>query len=182
MIPESLRRQYPADIAAPGELQTVRHFTQLSKKNYCIDGQFYPLGSCTMKYNPRAAHKLASLPGFLHQHPYTPDEDNQGFLACIHDLQEILIAATGMPHISLSPMAGAQGEFAGVAMIKAYHQARQDDARTEILVPDAAHGTNPASAVMCGFKTREIPTDSNGDLDLNALDAALGPRDLQESC
>lgn len=176
MIPAELQRQQPANIEAPGELQTVRHFTQLSKKNYCIDGQFYPLGSCTMKYNPRAAHQLASLPGFLNQHPYTPDEDNQGFLACIHDLQRILIATTGMPHISLAPMAGAQGEFAGVSMIKAYHQARGDHARTEILVPDAAHGTNPASAVMCGFKTREIPTDDNGDLDITALEAALGPQ------
>ena len=175
MIPQSLLRTAPADIHAPGELQTVRHFTQMSKRNYCIDGQFYPLGSCTMKYNPRAAHKLASLTGFLNQHPYTPDEDNQGFLACIHDLQNILTAATGMPHISLSPMAGAQGEFAGVAMIKAYHQSRGDHARHEILVPDAAHGTNPASAVMCGYQTREIPTSGNGDLDMAALEAALGP-------
>ncbi len=175
-IPASLLRQQPAAIEAPGELQTVRHFTQLSKKNFCIDSHFYPLGSCTMKYNPRAAHRLASLGGFLRQHPLTPDVNNQGYLQCLHELQETLLQVTGMTDISLSPMAGAQGEFAGVAMIKAYHQARQDHARTEILVPDAAHGTNPASAVMCGYISREIPTTADGDLDLNALKAALGPQ------
>ena len=174
-IPAHLLRQTAPAIDAPGELQTVRHYTRLSRKNFCIDTHMYPLGSCTMKYNPRIAHKLASLPGFLTRHPYTHEADSQGFLACMHDLQNILCDVTGMSAISLSPMAGAQGEFAGVAMIRAYHRERGDLERNEILIPDAAHGTNPASAVMCGFKVVEIATLDNGDVDLDDLEKHLGP-------
>jgi glycine dehydrogenase subunit 2 len=158
------------------EMQAVRHFTRLSQKNFSIDTHFYPLGSCTMKYNPRACNTLASLPGLLSRHPMAPDSHSQGFMACLYELQEILKTVTGMHAVSLSPAAGAQGEFAGVAMIRAYHDARGDDQRTEILVPDAAHGTNPASAVMCGYTTREIPTGEDGDIDVEALQAALGPQ------
>ena len=165
-------------IGLPGvsELQVVRHFTNLSKKNFSIDGQFYPLGSCTMKYNPRGAHKAASIPGFLARHPLAPEAQSQGYLACLYDLQEYLKDVTGMKAVSLTPMAGAQGEFAGVAMIRAYHEKRGDDERVEILVPEAAHGTNPATAVMCGFIVREIPVTQEGDVDLEALKAAVGPR------
>jgi glycine dehydrogenase subunit 2 len=158
------------------ELEVVRHYTRLSRKNFSIDTEFYPLGSCTMKYNPRGCNSLASLPGFLARHPLAPQSHSQGFMACMYELQEMLKGLTGMQAVSLSPAAGAQGEFAGVAMIRAYHEARGDSARSEILVPDAAHGTNPASAVMCGYKVREIPTDTQGDVDLDALRAVLGPQ------
>jgi glycine dehydrogenase subunit 2 len=153
----------------------VRHYTRLSQKNFSIDTQFYPLGSCTMKYNPKVCNTLAMLSGFTSRHPATSEAHSQGFLACLYELQHMLREVTGMQGVSLAPMAGAQGEFAGVTMIRAYHAARNDLARTEILVPDAAHGTNPASAVMCGFKVREIPTNREGDVDLEALKAAVGP-------
>jgi len=157
------------------EMQVVRHYTRLSQKNFSIDTHYYPLGSCTMKYNPRICNTLALLPGFLSHHPATPASQSQGVLACLYDLQTILKEVTGMKAVSLTPAAGAQGEFAGVAMIRAYHDMNGDTQRTEMLVPDAAHGTNPASAVMCGFKVREIPTNSEGDVDLTALRAAVGP-------
>src|ERR1700722_11975660 len=157
-IPEGLLRKTEPLLPQVSELQVVRHFTGLSQKNFSIDTHFYPLGSCTMKYNPRGVHKLASLEGFLHHHPLSLEENSQGFMACAYELQEILKTVTGMKATALSPMAGAQGEFAGVAMIHAYHLARNDLARDEILVPDAAHGTNPASAVQCGYRVREIPT------------------------
>ncbi len=157
-------------------MQVVRHYTRLSQKNFSIDTHFYPLGSCTMKYNPRGCNTLAMLPGFLGRHPEAPENHSQGFLACMHDLQESLKEITGMRAVCLSPAAGSQGEFAGVAMIRAYHDARGDTARSEILVPDAAHGTNPASAVMCGYKVREIPTGPEGDIDVDALRQALGPQ------
>lgn len=175
-IPEALRRQDPPNLPEVSEMQAVRHFTRLSQKNFSIDTHFYPLGSCTMKYNPRASNKLAMLPQFLARHPLAPESHSQGFLACMHDLQEILKEVTGMAGVSLTPMAGAQGEFAGVAMIKAYHKARGDLARTEILVPDAAHGTNPATAAMLGCTVREIPTNDDGDVDVEALKAAVGPQ------
>jgi glycine dehydrogenase subunit 2 len=175
-LPSHLRRSKRPALPEVSELQAVRHYTRLSQKNFSIDTHFYPLGSCTMKYNPRGCNSLAMLPGFLARHPLAPDSHSQGVLACLHELQEILKAVTGMQAVSLAPAAGAQGEFAGVAMIRAYHQARGDVARGEILVPDAAHGTNPASAVMAGFSVREIPTDDQGDIDLDALRRALGPR------
>jgi glycine dehydrogenase subunit 2 len=128
-----------------------------------------------MKYNPRASNALAMLPGFVNRHPLGPVEHGQGFLACMFELQEMLKAITGMTAVSLTPMAGAQGEFAGVAMIRAYHQARGDAARRVIIVPDAAHGTNPATATMCGYEVREIPTDAEGDVDLDALRRVVGP-------
>jgi glycine dehydrogenase subunit 2 len=175
-LPEHLRRKRRASLPEVSELQAVRHFTRLSQQNFSIDTHFYPLGSCTMKYNPRGCNSLAMLPGFLARHPLAPDGHSQGVLACLFELQEILKEVTGMHGVSLAPAAGAQGELAGVAMIRAYHLARGDTARTEILVPDAAHGTNPASAAMAGFTVQEIPTGPDGDLDLNALRAALGPQ------
>lgn len=175
-IPAAFLRQTKVGLPEVSELQVVRHFTQLSKKNFSIDTHFYPLGSCTMKYNPRGVHRLASLAGFLNRHPLALEDHSQGYLSCVFELQEILKEVTGMAGVSLTPMAGAQGEFAGVAMIRAYHQARGDTARTEFLVPDAAHGTNPASAVMCGYQVKEIPTNAEGDVDLEALKAAVGPQ------
>lgn len=175
-IPASLRRQSKPLLPEVSELDAVRHYTRLSQQNFSIDTHFYPLGSCTMKYNPRAANQLAMLPGFLERHPLAPDDTGQGFLACLWELQEMLADVTGMASVSLAPMAGAQGEFAGIAMIHAYHASRGDTARTEIIVPDAAHGTNPASATMCGYAIREIPTGPDGDVDLAALEAACGPQ------
>ncbi len=175
-IPQALLRKKQPLLPEVSELQTVRHYTRLSQRNFSIDTQFYPLGSCTMKYNPRACNSLAMLSPFLNRHPHAPSTSGQGFLACMYELQEILKDVTGMKAVSLTPMAGAQGEFAGVAMIRAYHEARGDVARTEILVPDAAHGTNPATAVMCGYTVREIPTDTQGDIDVEQLRAAVGPQ------
>ena len=175
-IPQKLMRKAPPLLPEVSEMDAVRHYTRLSQKNFSIDTQFYPLGSCTMKYNPRACNSLAMLPQFLARHPLAPEDTGQGFLACMYELQEMLKDVTGMAGVSLTPMAGAQGEFAGVAMIRAYHESRGDNARSEIIVPDAAHGTNPATAVMCGYKVVEIPTDKEGDVDLDALQAAVGPQ------
>ena len=175
-IPKDLLRTDKPLLPEVSELQAIRHYTKLSQRNYSIDTQFYPLGSCSMKYNPRGVHRMAMLPGFLARHPLALEKFSQGYLRCAYDLQEILKAVTGMKGVSLVPMAGAQGEFAGVAMIRAYHQSRGDNERSEILVPDAAHGTNPASAAMCGYQVREIPTGPCGDLDIVALKKLLGPK------
>jgi len=175
-IPDALLRKDETGLPEVSEMQVVRHYTRLSQLNFSIDTHFYPLGSCTMKYNPRASNSLAMLPQFLARHPHAPASSGQGFMACMYELQEILKDVTGMKAVSLTPLAGAQGEFAGVAMIRAYHDERGDTARNEILVPDAAHGTNPATAVMCGYKVKEIPTDKNGDVDIDALKNAVGPQ------
>ena len=174
-VPEHLRRRRPPLLPEVSELQAVRHYTRLSQLNFSIDTNFYPLGSCTMKYNPKACNSYAMLPEFLGRHPLSPASTGQGFLACMFELQEMLKEVTGMKAVSLTPMAGAQGEFAGVAMIRAYHRSRGDLARNEIIVPEAAHGTNPATATMCGMKVREIPCGADGDVDLAALKAAVGP-------
>jgi glycine dehydrogenase subunit 2 len=175
-LPAKFLRAAPPLLPEVSELQAVRHFTRLSQLNFSIDTQFYPLGSCTMKYNPKACNQYAMLPGFLGRHPLGPETHGQGFLACMFELQEMLKEVTGMQGVSLTPMAGAQGEFAGVAMIRAYHRARGDHERAEIIVPDAAHGTNPATAAMCGCTVREIPSTPAGDVDLDALRATVGPR------
>ncbi len=173
-IPATFLRESSLGLPECSELQVVRHYTSLSKQNFSIDTNFYPLGSCTMKYNPRGVHKAASDSNFLNCHPL--NEHSQGFLSCMHELQSYLADITGMKSVSLTPMAGSQGELAGVMMIRAFHRAKGQLERNEILVPDAAHGTNPASAVMCGFKVREIPTAASGDIDLQALKEALGPQ------
>lgn len=175
-IPAAQLRTSATILPAVSEMQAVRHFTQLSQKNFSIDTHFYPLGSCTMKYNPRACNSLAMLPGLLNRHPLGPETHAQGFLTCMFELQEMLKSVTGMQGVSLTPMAGAQGELAGVAMIRAYHQSRGDTERNEILVPDAAHGTNPATATMCGCVVVELPTDDQGDVEIEALRAAVGPK------
>ena len=175
-VPAEFQREDAPTMPEVSELQVVRHFTRLSQQNFSIDTHFYPLGSCTMKYNPRACNSLALLPGFAGRHPLGPVSHGQGFLECMFELQEMLKSVTGMKAVSLTPMAGAQGELAGVAMIRAYHLANGHEERDEIIVPDAAHGTNPATATMCGCTVREIPTDADGDVDLAALKEALGPK------
>lgn len=175
-LPKTFLRDTPPRWPACSELDVVRHYTKLSQKNFSIDTQFYPLGSCTMKYNPRGVHKAASLTGFLNRHPLARDENSQGTLQAFYELQTYLANITGLPGVSLTPMAGSQGEFAGVAIFKAYHQSRGDHERTEMLIPDAAHGTNPASAVMCGYSIIEIPTGKTGDIDLDELRKYVGPK------
>jgi glycine dehydrogenase subunit 2 len=175
-LPQHLLRKNKPRLPQVGELQVVRHYTRLSQKNFSIDTHFYPLGSCTMKYNPRICNSLALLSGFSGRHPMAHPSMSQGIMSCLFDLQSMLKTATGMKRVSLTPMAGAQGEFAGVAMIRAYHDHNNDSARQEIIVPDAAHGTNPATAVMCGYQVKEIPTNDQGDIDLEALEKIIGPQ------
>ena len=175
-LPAEFLREEAPQLPSASELDVVRHYTRLSQLNFSIDTHFYPLGSCTMKYNPRVCNRLAMLPQFLARHPLGAVEHGQGFLQTMHELQEMLQIATGMRSVSLTPMAGAQGEFAGVAMIRAYHDLRGDQERTEIIVPDAAHGTNPATATMCGCEVVEVPTRADGDLDIEKLREVLGPK------
>jgi len=175
-VPAALRRRERAPLPQVSELDVVRHYTRLSQLNFSIDTHFYPLGSCTMKYNPRACNAAAMLPEFLGRHPLASARHSQGYLACLFELQDLLKEVTGMQGVALSPMAGAHGEFAGVAMIRAYHRARGDLARNEIIVPAAAHGTNPATASMCGCVAREVAVGADGDVDLEALRAAVSPR------
>jgi glycine dehydrogenase subunit 2 len=169
-LPEAFVRE---DLPLPelSELDVIRHFTNISKNNYSIDGGFYPLGSCTMKYNPKINEDAARLPGFAFTHPLQPIETVQGNLALMYQLQEWLKEIGGFKAITLQPSAGAQGELVGVMIIRAYHQERGDHSRTRILIPDSAHGTNPASSAMNGFEVVNVPTDSQGDVDVTALRA-----------
>ncbi|HVB97679.1 MAG TPA: aminomethyl-transferring glycine dehydrogenase subunit GcvPB [Chloroflexota bacterium] len=174
MLPPSLIR---ADLPLPevGELDVVRHFTRLSQKNVCIDTTFYPLGSCTMKYNPRVNEDAARLTGLAQIHPYQDESTVQGALNLMYDLQRYLAEISGMDAISLQPAAGAHGELTGMLVVRAYHEARGDRDRKRVLIPDSAHGTNPATAKMVGYQVQSIPSDDRGNLDLGALRAALGP-------
>jgi glycine dehydrogenase subunit 2 len=156
-----------------GELELLRHFTNLSHLNYGIETGFYPLGSCTMKYNPKINEKTAGLPGFAMLHPMQPESTIQGALEVLVGVQDFLVELTGFDAINLQPVAGAHGEMTCLMMIKAYHDSRGDSARTVVLVPDSAHGTNPASAARCGYSVKSIPTDPHGNTDLKALAAAL---------
>ena len=175
-IPQELKRNTPLGLPEVSELDAVRHYTRLSQKNFSIDTHFYPLGSCTMKYNPRVCNSLAMSDGFINHHPLAPTSLSQGILSCMYHLQEILQDVTGMQAVSLTPMAGAQGEFSGIAMIKAYHDDRKDFERNEIIVPDAAHGTNPATAIMCSYKVKEIRTNRDGNINIHDLVPLLGPQ------
>jgi glycine dehydrogenase subunit 2 len=152
-----------------GELETLRHFTRLSQLNHSILSGFYPLGSCTMKYNPVINEETARLPGFTHAHPLQPTSMVQGSLAIMYHLQEWLKEIAGFAAVSLQPSAGAQGELAGVMMIRAYHEDRKDNKRNKILIPDSAHGTNPATSSMSGYRVVEVKSDARGNLDLAAL-------------
>ena len=156
-----------------GELDVVRHFTHLAQRNFSIDSVFYPLGSCTMKYNPRVNEDVARLPGIAHVHPLQPDSTVQGALRIMFELQRLLAAITGFSAATLQPAAGAQGELAGMLMMRAYHLERGEHQRRKVLVPDSAHGTNPATAAMAGFVSVSIPSDADGNVDLAKLEAEL---------
>jgi len=170
--PQELLRQ-ELELPEVSEAELVRYFTALSKLNYGVDTGFYPLGSCTMKYSPKWHEDIAKLPGFTSIHPYQPVESVQGALQLMFELQDYLTEITGMDAASLAPMAGAQGELASILMVKAYHQARGDEKRKRILVPDSAHGTNPATAAMCGFEISAVPSDGDGNLDLTSLESMM---------
>ena len=170
-LPEGYVR---ADLPLPevSELELVRHFTRLSQLNYCIDTNFYPLGSCTMKYNPKVNEKAASIEGLTQVHPLQPEETLQGSLELMYRLQEALKEIAGFAGVSLQPAAGAHGELTGVLMMRAYHRSRGEAQRKKILIPDSAHGTNPASSAMAGLVVVQLPSDKRGNVDLAALKQA----------
>jgi glycine dehydrogenase subunit 2 len=171
----SLPRTTPINLPGLSEPETIRHYTRLSRQNYGIDLGLFPLGSCTMKHNPRLNEKVARMKGFADVHPLAPIETVQGALEVIYQLAEWLKALTGMPAVAMSPKAGAHGELCGVLAIKAAHEARGDTCRTVILVPESAHGTNPATAAFAGYSVENIPATPEGRVDLAALTARLGP-------
>ena len=175
-LPESALRKTPPRLPELSEFDVVRHYTRLSRLNYCLDTHLYPLGSCTMKYNPRANEEIAALDGFAGLHPAAPDAAAQGTLEVLWRLEKMLCALTGLAAFTLQPAAGAHGEFTGILIAAAYHRARRDRKRTEILVADSSHGTNPASAALGGFAVKTVASRPDGRLDLAALQAALGPQ------
>jgi glycine dehydrogenase subunit 2 len=172
-IPTNLIRKSQANLPSVSEVDVVRHFTNLSTKNYGVDTGFYPLGSCTMKYNPKLNEDMTTIPGLNNIHPYQPECTVQGSLEMMHKLDGMLAEISGMDRVTLQPAAGAHGELAGLMIIKAYHQKRGDLHRTKIIVPDSAHGTNPATAAVAGFEIVEIKSNKDGAVDLEALKEAI---------
>lgn len=173
IIPASFLRDKEAELPEVSEVDVVRHYTNLSNKNYGVDTGFYPLGSCTMKYNPKINEDVAALDGFSNIHPLQPVETVQGALELMYELDNMLSEITGMERVTLQPAAGAHGELTGLMLIKAYHQSRNDNKRNKIIVPDSAHGTNPASAAVAGFEIVEIESDKNGAVNLERLKTVL---------
>lgn len=168
-IKKSLLRKENIGLPEVSELEVIRHFTRLSQKNFSIDTHFYPLGSCTMKYNPRLNEYVASFEGFTHIHPYQDEEDFQGALECLYDFKTTLAEITGLAYISLQPAAGAHGEFAGISIIKAYLKDKGLVHKNEMIIPDSAHGTNPASAAMAGFKVKQVKSNKDACVDIEHL-------------
>ncbi|HWH24851.1 MAG TPA: aminomethyl-transferring glycine dehydrogenase subunit GcvPB [Candidatus Limnocylindria bacterium] len=175
-IPAAARRRVPLGLPELNEPEVIRHFVNLSQLNYAIDTGFYPLGSCTMKFNPKINEWAARLAGFAALHPLAPDALAQGTLELLWELQRWLVEISGMSEVSLQPAAGAHGELTGILMIRAYHAERGDSERSEVIVPDSSHGTNPATASMAGFRTVTVPSAADGGVDLATLRGALGPR------
>ncbi len=175
-VPKSMQRKTAARLPELSQLEIMRHFVKLSQLNHAIDTGFYPLGSCTMKYNPKICDWVGQLTGFTQLHPETPDAFSQGTLALLYRLQQYLKDITGFDAVTLQPAAGAHGELVGMMMVKAYHLKNNDLARNEVLIPDSAHGTNPASAAMCGFKIIEIPSGKDGLVDLEVLKKYLSSK------
>ncbi|MDO8137252.1 MAG: aminomethyl-transferring glycine dehydrogenase subunit GcvPB [Candidatus Brocadiales bacterium] len=174
MIPKRLQRTTPPRLPEVSELDIVRHFTRLSHLNYSVDTNFYPLGSCTMKYNPKVHEDIAGLEGFKKLHPYQPHEQVQGVLRLLYDFSELLKEVCGMPEFSLQPAAGAQGELLGMMITRVYYE-KKGEPRRKIIIPDSAHGTNPASAALCGFEVVEIKSNKEGMVDLEVLKKAMSP-------
>ncbi|HEY8415629.1 MAG TPA: aminomethyl-transferring glycine dehydrogenase subunit GcvPB, partial [Thermaerobacter sp.] len=159
LVPAELLRREPPALPEVAEVDLVRHYTRLSQMNYAVDTAFYPLGSCTMKYNPKVNEHVAGLPGFSRLHPYVPDELAQGALRLMYDLERALCEIGGMARATLQPAAGAHGELTGILLIRAYHESRGEGHRYKVIVPDSAHGTNPATAAMAGYKVVEVASD-----------------------
>jgi glycine dehydrogenase subunit 2 len=174
LIPEGYIREEEAELPEVSELDIMRHYTALSKRNHGIDSGFYPLGSCTMKYNPKINENVARFAGFAHIHPLQDESSVQGALELMYDLQEHLIEITGMDEVTLQSAAGAHGEWTGLMMIRAYHEANGDFNRTKVIVPDSAHGTNPASATVAGLETITVKSNENGLVDLEDLRRVVG--------
>jgi glycine dehydrogenase subunit 2 len=174
LLPEEYRRKVPAELPEVSELQLMRHYTELSKRNHGVDSGFYPLGSCTMKYNPKVNEDVARFSGFTHIHPYQPEETVQGALQLLYELQEDLAEITGMDAVTLQPAAGAHGEWTGLMLIRAYHESRGEK-RNKVIVPDSAHGTNPASAAVAGFDIVTVASTNEGYVDIEALRQVVGP-------
>ncbi len=174
-IPGNLRRETPAELPEVSELDLVRHFVRLSQKNFSIDTTFYPLGSCTMKLNPKVHEKVAAMPGFARVHPYQPEETVQGMLEVLWRLERALAEIGGMDEVTLQPAAGAHGELTGLFLIRSHFAATGETGRTKVLIPDSAHGTNPASCTLGGLKAVKIASGKDGLVDLDALKAALKP-------
>ena len=172
-IPEGLLREKPIGLPQLSELDVMRHYKELSDRNFCIEKGFYPLGSCTMKYNPKVNELLAGLEGFANLHPLQDDEDSQGALELMYNLQEKLKYITGMDAVTLQPAAGAHGELTGMMVIKKYFETKGELHRTKVIIPDSAHGTNPASAKMCGFEIVEVKSNERGQVDVEALKILL---------
>jgi glycine dehydrogenase subunit 2 len=173
LLPARHLRTRPADLPEVSEFDVVRHYTRLSRMNYGVDTHFYPLGSCTMKYNPKLHEDMARLPGFARVHPLTPEEVAQGALRLMGELGDMLAEIVGMDAVSLQPAAGAQGELTGVLLIRAFHLDREGQPRRKVLVPDSAHGTNPASTTIAGYQTIQLKSDPNGEVDLLDLERHL---------
>lgn len=174
LLPSKLLRKADAPLPEVSEGDTIRHFTLLSKRNHGVDSGFYPLGSCTMKYNPKINEDIAALEGFTCVHPYQQADTTQGCLQILFEMDRMLSEITGMDRFTLQPAAGAHGELTGLMIIKAYHRSRGDTARTKIIVPDSAHGTNPASAALAGFEVVEVKSNARGGVDIDALKQAAG--------
>lgn len=172
-LPQNARQDL--DLPQVSEVDVVRHFTRLSQKNYCVDLGIYPLGSCTMKYNPKINEEAVKLPGFAALHPYQDVDDVQGALQLMYELQTMLGEICGLPGVTLQPAAGAQGELTGILIIHAYHQARGETQRKQVLVPDSAHGTNPATSSMSGYQVVQVKSDARGNVDLDELRKLAGP-------
>src|SRR5579864_7899417 len=173
MIPAGMLRKEPAPLPEVSEIEIVRHYTHLSQRNFGVDTGFYPLGSCTMKYNPKINEDMAALPGFARLHPLEHESLAQGALQLLYELEGYLAEIAGMRRVTLQPAAGAHGEITGLMIIKAYHESRGEGGRNVVLIPDGAHGTNPASATLADYVTVELRSDRRGGVDLASLEAVL---------
>jgi len=173
LVPSALLRTEPAPLPEVSEIEVVRHYTHLSQRNFSVDSGFYPLGSCTMKYNPKLNEDMAALPGFAALHPLQDASQVQGALQLLYDLESYLCEISGMKRVTLQPSAGAHGEITGLMIIKAYHRNRNEQHRNVVLIPDGAHGTNPASASLAGYQTAELKSDARGGVDVHHLEQVL---------